>query len=69
MVTVQSFGSRIEADLAKGILESVGIHAFVSADDQGGLRPSMGFTSGVDLKVQAEDFEKAKAVLNDALAT
>ena len=64
MVTVQTFNSRLEADAAKSLLESRGIHAFVSADDAGGMRPSLAFASGVDLKVDSKDQVEAKKVLS-----
>jgi hypothetical protein len=40
LVVVRTFLSRIDADLAKGALESAGIEAIVGADDMGGTRPS-----------------------------
>ena len=40
------FASRIEAEMAKSILDANGIKASVSADDAGGMRPELGFTSG-----------------------
>ena len=38
LVVVQSYGSRPEADMAKGALEDAGIHAMVQADTAGGRR-------------------------------
>lgn len=65
MITLQTFSSRIEAELVKGMLESNGVRCVVSADDQGGLRPSMAFASGVDLKVNSEDLEQAQKILSE----
>jgi len=63
-ITVQSFFSRIEADLAKGMLEANGIQSIVCADDAGGSRPfPMAYTSGVELKIKSEDVGKAKKLL------
>ena len=61
LVTVQTFNSRVEADIAKGLLSSVGIFAVVMADDQNGQRPSMGM--GAELRVQEAEAEKAKRLL------
>jgi len=64
LITVQSFFSRIEADIAKGLLTANGIQSIVCADDAGGSRPfPMAYTSGVELKVQNEDVARAKQLL------
>ena len=67
MVKVHTFSTRIEADLAKGLLESEGVRATISADDQGGMRPSMVLATGVDLYVDSKDLEKAKRILSDRI--
>jgi hypothetical protein len=38
LVVVQSYGSRAEADLAKGALEDAGILAMIQADTAGRMR-------------------------------
>ena len=38
-VVLETFSSRIEAEMAAGLLESEGVPALVLADDPGGLRP------------------------------
>jgi hypothetical protein len=38
LVVVQSYGSRTEADLAKGALADAGIQAMLQADTAGGMR-------------------------------
>jgi hypothetical protein len=65
IVPVTSFGSRPEAELARGLLESVGIPAFVSADDAGGMRPPLQLTQGVRLMVREADLARARRVLAD----
>jgi hypothetical protein len=63
-VCVQTYGSRQEAELAREVLEGAGIRAVVSADDCGGMRPHMAFTSGgVKLMVLSENLERAAALL------
>jgi Putative prokaryotic signal transducing protein len=68
LVAAGSFGSRIDAELAKALLAEEGIPAFVRADDAGGMRPSLQFTAGVALIVRAEDLPRARAVLEAAHA-
>jgi hypothetical protein len=65
VVPVASYGSRPEAELARGLLESVGIPAFVSADDAGGMRPPLQLTQGVRLMVREADLARARRVLAD----
>jgi len=60
--TVQSYPSRIEADIAKGLLRSNGIEATVVADDVGGLYP-VTLSDGVRLNVDQQDAVKAKKIL------
>lgn len=37
LVVVKSFQTRLEAEIAKGMLVSHGILAFITADDEGGM--------------------------------
>ena len=39
LVTVKTFTSRLEAEVAKGYLEANAVKAFVTADDEGGMYP------------------------------
>lgn len=64
LVAVSSYSSRIEAEIAKGFLESNGIKAVVSADDAGGARPfPLSYEFGVELKVGTKDLNRAKKIL------
>ena len=64
LVCAALFSSRLEAELAKSLLESQGIKSFISADDAGGMRPGMfAYAPGVELIVREEDLEKAKELL------
>lgn len=65
LVPVKTFGSRLEAELAQRLLESVRIPSFVSADDAGGMRPPLQLTLGVRLIVRAIDVPRARRVLAD----
>lgn len=60
LIAVSTFRSTADAQIAKGILDEVGIESMIRSDDVGGMYPGI---SGADLLVRAEDAEKA----NDAL--
>lgn len=64
LVVVQMYNSRLEAEIAKGLLAANGIRAHISADDEGGLM-AYPFTlvKGVRLTVAETDLKKAEAVL------
>ena len=61
-VSVGSFGSTVEAEVAKHLLAANGIHAAVMADDAGGLLPPL--TNEVRLVVLEEDAELARQILD-----
>ena len=63
LVSVQTFFSRHEAELARSLLDSQGIPAWVSSDDYGGLHPALAFTRGVRLMVFPTDLNEALEVL------
>ena len=64
LVVVQSYGSRPEADLAKGALEDAGIPAMVQADTAGGMREHLAWSSaGFKILVREEDVAAARDVL------
>jgi len=66
IITLKSYSSRIEADIAKGLLKVNGIKSLVSADDAGGLRPfPFAYVQGVELKVLDEDFDRAAELLKE----
>jgi hypothetical protein len=64
---VKTFNTRLEAELAKGLLDSQGIGAFIMADDTGNMSPFpfQPNTSGVKLVVKNEDAELAKKLLQE----
>jgi hypothetical protein len=65
LVPVKTFLSRTEADLAKSALEAAGIEALVSADDAGGMRPSL-WMGGVTVLVRSDDRDQARKILGAA---
>lgn len=60
---LETFPSRIEAEMAQGILEEEGIETVVMADDAGGTYPMLQFVRGVKLMVDAEDEARAQEIL------
>jgi len=65
LVVVGTFSNTIEAELAQGALQAADIASMVSADDSGGLRPSL-WLSGVRLLVRAEDARQAQEILGSS---
>lgn len=62
-VVVKTFGSEMDALVAKAHLESKGIKAVIIKDDVGGMQPNFQTTSGVSLAVSIQDKQKAKKLL------
>jgi len=60
------FTSKIEAEIAKGFLQTNGIESFIFADDAGNMYPAQDLVYGVSLMVNKKDFASAKELL-DAL--
>ena len=65
LVVVQSYGSRLPADMAKGALEDAGIQAMIQADTAGGMREHLAWGgAGFKILVREEDATLAREVLN-----
>ena len=64
-IVLETFASRIEAEMAAGLLESEGVPAMVLADDAGGAYPMLQFIRGVRLLVYREDEARAREILKD----
>jgi hypothetical protein len=65
LVVVGTFLNKVEAEIAQGALEAAEIESIVSADDAGGMRPSL-WMGGVRLLVRAEDAERAGRILGQS---
>jgi Putative prokaryotic signal transducing protein len=64
LVVVQSCGSQIEAELAKGALEASGIEAMIQADTAGRMREHLAWSgAGFKILVREEDAAAARDVL------
>ena len=63
MVTVERFRDMLQAEMAKGRLDSAGIDSFLAGENAGFLYGNG--LDGVLLQVSAADEEDARAILND----
>jgi hypothetical protein len=61
LVTVSTFPSAVDAEIAQGVLDEVGIESMIRSDNAGGMYPAIG---GAELLVRTEDAEKATEALN-----
>jgi hypothetical protein len=62
LVTLRTFLNHVDADLAKSVLDSMGIESLISPDDAGGPKPGS-FGSGVRLLVRRADVDLAAALI------
>ncbi len=68
LIVVQTYGSRPEADLAKGVLEAAGIRAMIQADTAGGMREHLAWSgAGFRVLVREEDATVARDVLTPSV--
>ena len=63
LVTVGTFRSMADAQIARGVLDQAGIESIIRADNAGGMYPTL---SSADLIVRPEDAEKATEILSSA---
>jgi hypothetical protein len=63
LVTVGTFSSVLEAELAKERLASEGIAALVADGGAGGVMPFLASSSGVRVQVAESEAERAKEIL------
>lgn len=64
LVVVRTCGSRVEANLAKSVLEAEGIPVLSQADTAGGMREHLAWSGeGFQVLVREEDLPAAREVL------
>lgn len=64
LVVVQSLGNEIEAEIAKGALESAGISAMIQSDTAGRMREHLAWSgAGFKILVREEDVDAARKIL------
>jgi hypothetical protein len=61
LITISTFRSTADAQIAKGILDEEGIESMIRADNAGGMYPAI---SGAELLVRSEDVDKAHDALH-----
>jgi hypothetical protein len=61
LVIVSTFRPTPDAQIAKGVLDEVGIDAMIRSDDAGGMYPAI---TGAELLVRAEDVQRANEALH-----
>ncbi len=61
LITISTFPSAADAQIAKGILDEEGIESMIRTDDAGGMYPAIG---GAELVVRSEDAVRANAALH-----
>jgi hypothetical protein len=62
--SVGTFRTRDDAEIVRGLLESQGIPAWISADDAGGAYP-FSLSDGVHVVVDVKDRDAAAAILSE----
>jgi len=66
MICVKVFATIPEADIAKNVLESAGIHAAVDKDTGAAIESTVAYGHGVGLYVLKENAEEALQILEEA---
>ena len=62
-VRVRTFQNKLEAEMARGLLESAGVRAWLASDDAGGAYPFQLSGGGVQLMVEEADAATAEELL------
>lgn len=63
-VTVASYSTEVEAQVAQATLEANGVSSIILRDDAGGMLPSLHILANVKLAVDKEDEELAREILS-----
>ena len=63
LTRLETYINEIEAEIAKGRLEALGVQAVLAKDNCGGMRPHLDLQVGVKLFVAEEDADKAREIL------
>ncbi len=63
MTRLETFTKEIDAEIAKGRLETLGVTVVLESDNCGDMHPHFDMQAGVKLYVPDEELEKAKDIL------
>lgn len=66
-VIMRTFSTRLEAEMAKSLMETHGLTVQILADDLGGLRPDLTAALGAKLLVQVHELHVARQLLEQDL--
>ncbi|MEO8223526.1 MAG: DUF2007 domain-containing protein [Gammaproteobacteria bacterium] len=66
IIPIKAYSTRMDADLAKAVLEANGIDAIVSADDAGGMEPWLALSQHIQILVREEDATVARDLLAES---
>ncbi len=61
LITISTFPSAADAQIAKGVLDEEGIESMIRTDDAGGMYPAIG---GAELLVRSQDAVRANEALH-----
>lgn len=63
---IATYSTRMEAEMAQRHLEEENIHAFITADDAGGMHPQLQQVQGVKLTGRSSEAADARNILEEA---
>jgi hypothetical protein len=63
LTRLETYTSEIEAEIAKGRLEDLGVNVVLEKDNCGGMRPHLDLQAGIKLFVLDDQLEKAREIL------
>lgn len=63
IVTIGSYSTEVEAQIAQATLESNGVSSIILRDDAGGMLPSLHILANVKLAVDETDADLAREIL------
>jgi len=64
MIRVETYGTELEAEMALGQLQDMGISGVLEMDNAGDMNPSLDAVQGVSVLVYPEDAAQARAILH-----
>ena len=67
MTRLETYTNEIEAEIAKGRLEALGVGVVLQKDNCGGMRPHLDLQAGVKLYVADQELEKAREILTSTV--
>ena len=63
MTRLETYTSEIEAEIAMGRLQALGVTVVLEKDNCGGMRPHLDLQAGVKIYVPDEELDKAREIL------